>query len=184
MKREFCWFCTAAEKTRKSPLLVVTTAFSGVLKANCAVVVKWWSKILATQHAAFLLSGFSAPLKSGVHWKLLLHVLVQIFLHGIQIRHIDLVIVLQSVPRMLCHKISVVYPVFFQRGNQRFGGGKRLHLIVRAIVQDGRHGALCDPSVYTLPTVSSQCALYLPWVGSLFNLSKAEPTKAARKAAV
>ena len=31
MKREFCWFCTAAPKTGKSPLLVVTTGFSDIL---------------------------------------------------------------------------------------------------------------------------------------------------------
>ena len=31
LKREFCWFCTFAAKTRKSPLLVVTTGFSGIL---------------------------------------------------------------------------------------------------------------------------------------------------------
>ena len=135
------------------------------MQCHCTVVVKWWAEILATHSGS------------------LLHVLVQIFRHGIQIRHIDLVIVLKSVPRVLCHKISVIDPVFFQGGNQRFGGGKRLHFIVRAIAQDGRHGVLCDPAVYTLPTVSPQCALYLPWVGSLFNLSKAEPTKAARKAA-
>ena len=31
MKREFCWFCTFAAKTGKSPLLVVTTGFSDIL---------------------------------------------------------------------------------------------------------------------------------------------------------
>ena len=30
MKREFCWFCTFAAKTGKSPLLVVTTGFLGI----------------------------------------------------------------------------------------------------------------------------------------------------------
>ena len=32
--------------------------------------------------------------------------------------------------------------------------------------------------------VEHRCTKYLPWVGSLFILSKAEPTKAARNAAV
>ena len=41
--REFCWFCTFAAKTGKSPLLVVTTGFSGILWCRCTVVVKWWS---------------------------------------------------------------------------------------------------------------------------------------------
>ena len=45
LKREFCWFCPTAPKTRKSPLLVVTTGFSGILQGNCTVVVKWWSTI-------------------------------------------------------------------------------------------------------------------------------------------
>ena len=31
LKREFCWFCTFAAKTGKSPLLVVTTGFSDIL---------------------------------------------------------------------------------------------------------------------------------------------------------
>ena len=31
MKRKFCWLCTFAAKTGKSPLLVVTTGFSGIL---------------------------------------------------------------------------------------------------------------------------------------------------------
>jgi len=31
LKREFCWFCTVAPKTRKSLLLVVTTGFSDIL---------------------------------------------------------------------------------------------------------------------------------------------------------
>jgi len=39
MKREFCWFCTFAAKTGKSPLLVVTTGFSGILQHHCTVVV-------------------------------------------------------------------------------------------------------------------------------------------------
>ena len=68
LKREFCWFCTFTAKTRKSPLVVVTTGFSGILWSCCTVVVKWWSKISATQYAAFLLSSFSAPLKSGGVW--------------------------------------------------------------------------------------------------------------------
>ena len=44
MKRKFCWFCTAASKTGKSPLLVVTTGFFDILQHHCTVVVKWWSK--------------------------------------------------------------------------------------------------------------------------------------------
>ncbi|WP_187116024.1 hypothetical protein [Gemmiger formicilis] len=44
MKREFCWFCTFAAKTGKSPLLVVTTGFSDIAQGYCTVVVKWWSK--------------------------------------------------------------------------------------------------------------------------------------------
>ena len=43
-KRKFCWFCTFTAKTRKSPLLVVTTGFFGILICDCTVVVKWWSK--------------------------------------------------------------------------------------------------------------------------------------------
>ena len=43
MKREFCWLCTFAVKTRKSPLLVVTTGFSSIAQGYCTVVVKWWS---------------------------------------------------------------------------------------------------------------------------------------------
>ena len=43
LKREFCWFCTVTTKTRKSPLLVVTTGFFGILIYDCTVVVKWWS---------------------------------------------------------------------------------------------------------------------------------------------
>ena len=31
LKREFYWFCTVADETRKSPLLVVTTGFSSIL---------------------------------------------------------------------------------------------------------------------------------------------------------
>ena len=31
MKREFCWLCTFAAKTGKSPLLVVTTGYSDIL---------------------------------------------------------------------------------------------------------------------------------------------------------
>ena len=31
VKREICWFCTADTKIEKSPLLVVTTGFSGIL---------------------------------------------------------------------------------------------------------------------------------------------------------
>ena len=51
----------------------------------------------------------------------------------------------------------------------------------------GKYNTCWDETVgkvYTLPTVSSQQVLYLPWVGSLFSLSKAEPTNAARNAAV
>ena len=44
LKREFCRFYPTAPKTRKNLLLVVTTGFFGVLKGNCTVVVKWWSK--------------------------------------------------------------------------------------------------------------------------------------------
>ena len=40
LKREFCWFCTAAPETRKSPLVVVTTGFSSALQTHCTVVVK------------------------------------------------------------------------------------------------------------------------------------------------
>ena len=43
MKREICWLCTAAPKTGKSLLLVITTGFSGVLQCLYVVVVKWWS---------------------------------------------------------------------------------------------------------------------------------------------
>ena len=43
MKRKFCWFCTFAAKTRKSPLLVVTTGFFDILQHHCTVVVKRWS---------------------------------------------------------------------------------------------------------------------------------------------
>ena len=43
LKREFCWVCTAIVTYRKSPLLVITTGFSGVLWCRCTVVVKWWS---------------------------------------------------------------------------------------------------------------------------------------------
>lgn len=43
LKREFRWFCTVADETRKSPLLVVTTGFFGILRCRCTVVVKWWS---------------------------------------------------------------------------------------------------------------------------------------------
>ena len=39
--REFCWLCTAAPKTRKSPLLVVTPGFFDILQHHCTVVVKW-----------------------------------------------------------------------------------------------------------------------------------------------
>ena len=45
LKREFCWFCTVAPRTIKSPLLVVTTGFFGILQCGCTVVVKWWSII-------------------------------------------------------------------------------------------------------------------------------------------
>ena len=43
LKRKFCWFCPTAPKTGKSPLVVVTTGFFGVLWCRCTVVVKWWS---------------------------------------------------------------------------------------------------------------------------------------------
>ena len=43
MKREFCWFCTVAAKTGKSPLSVITIGFSDILQHHCTVVVKWWS---------------------------------------------------------------------------------------------------------------------------------------------
>ena len=43
MKRKFCWLCTFTAKTRKSPLLVVTTGFFGFLQCRCTVVVKRWS---------------------------------------------------------------------------------------------------------------------------------------------
>ena len=43
LKRKFCWFCTVEPETRKSPLLVVTTGFFGILRCGCTVVVKWWS---------------------------------------------------------------------------------------------------------------------------------------------
>ena len=43
LKREFCCSCTFTAKTRKSPLLVVTTGFLGILRGDCTVVVKWWS---------------------------------------------------------------------------------------------------------------------------------------------
>ena len=42
--REFCWLCTVEPKTRKSPLLVVTTSFFGILRCHRAIVVKWWSE--------------------------------------------------------------------------------------------------------------------------------------------
>ena len=35
MKRELYWFCTFAAKTGKSPLSVITTGFSGILRGNC-----------------------------------------------------------------------------------------------------------------------------------------------------
>ena len=44
INRKFCQVCPTVPKTRKSLLLVVTTGFFGVLKGNCTVVVKWWSK--------------------------------------------------------------------------------------------------------------------------------------------
>ena len=46
------------------PYCHITTGFSGILRGDCTVVVKWWSKILATQHAAFLLSSFFSTFKS------------------------------------------------------------------------------------------------------------------------
>ena len=45
LKRKICWFCTAAPKTGKSLLLVVTTGLSGILRCRCTVVVKWWSMV-------------------------------------------------------------------------------------------------------------------------------------------
>ena len=50
-KREFCRFYPTAPKTRKSPLLVVTTGFSDILRCRCTVVVKWWSAIEEILHA-------------------------------------------------------------------------------------------------------------------------------------
>ena len=43
LKRKICCFCTFAAKIGKSPLLVVTTGFFGILMCDCTVVVKWWS---------------------------------------------------------------------------------------------------------------------------------------------
>ena len=43
LKRKIYWFCTDAPKTRKSPLLIVTTGHFSVLRCRCTVVVKWWS---------------------------------------------------------------------------------------------------------------------------------------------
>ena len=43
LNRKFCRFCPTAPKTGKSPLLVVTTGFFGILRGDCTVVVKWWS---------------------------------------------------------------------------------------------------------------------------------------------
>ena len=44
LKREFCRFYPTAPKTRKSPLLVVTTGSFSILRCSCTVVVKWWSR--------------------------------------------------------------------------------------------------------------------------------------------
>ena len=51
LSRQFCWFCTADTKIEKSPLLVVTTGFSDILRCRCTVVVKWWSAIREIPHA-------------------------------------------------------------------------------------------------------------------------------------
>ena len=59
LKRKIYWFCTVEPKTRKSPLLVVTTGFSGISQGICTAVVKWWSKIRDTQHAVSLWKDFT-----------------------------------------------------------------------------------------------------------------------------
>ena len=71
MKREICWFCTAAPKTGKSLLLVVTTGFFGILRGDCTVVVKWWS---ITPHSHI----FSAKKVLRLKWaaKVIIHLLV------------------------------------------------------------------------------------------------------------
>ena len=70
LRREFCWFCTFAAKTRKSPLLVVTTGFFGILWCRCTVVVKWWSRNLVTQHAVSPKNGFAED-KGAPFWRAL-----------------------------------------------------------------------------------------------------------------
>ena len=59
LKRKIYWFCTVEPKTRKSPLLVVTTGFSGISQGICTAVVKWSSKIRDTQHAVSLWKDFT-----------------------------------------------------------------------------------------------------------------------------
>ena len=44
VSRKICQFYPTEPKTRKSPLLVVTTGFFDILQHHCTVVVKWWSK--------------------------------------------------------------------------------------------------------------------------------------------
>lgn len=86
-------------------------------------------------------------LNGSFHTELVLHVLVQIFHHSIQILQIGLVVILQSVTGMLCYEIPVIYAVLFQCGDQRLGCGKGLHLVVCAVAEDRGHRILRDPAV-------------------------------------
>ena len=63
-------------------------------------------------------------LNGSFHTELVLHVLVQIFHHSIQILQIGLVVILQSVTGMLRYEMPVIYAVLFQCGDQRLGCGK------------------------------------------------------------